>query len=159
MTLKASPRTDLRFQTGAEIVAEIRRLRRDGYERAGRWNLTQVCDHLTRTMDVALRPDGKRLPWIVRRTVGRWLVGHILRRGKFPRGTPAPKKLRPADAAADDPATIDACIAKVQEAAGFDGDLSQYPGVDGMTPDVFRRLSWIHASHHLGFLVPRNPAV
>jgi hypothetical protein len=59
----------LDFRTGEEVLAEIDRLERVGYDRGKNWNLTQICEHLERTMRMGLKDSPFRFPWILRTTV------------------------------------------------------------------------------------------
>ena len=36
----------LTFKDVSEVLAEVDRLHRGGYEKLGQWDLAQVCDHL-----------------------------------------------------------------------------------------------------------------
>jgi hypothetical protein len=41
----------LDFQSADEVIREIERLRSGGYTKLKQWNLTQACEHLTKTME------------------------------------------------------------------------------------------------------------
>ena len=41
---------NLDFTSGDQVIAEIQRLREVGYKKTKNWNLTQICEHLTKTM-------------------------------------------------------------------------------------------------------------
>ncbi|XZE56170.1 DUF1569 domain-containing protein [Planctomycetaceae bacterium SH139] len=148
------PKRKLDFQTAGDVIGEIERLRRDGYTKLKRWNLTQMCEHLTRTMEGEMKGLGFRIPWILRRTVGIWMTRRVLNNRSMP-GVPTLPSLRPTvSEASEDPAVIEQCIATIRKTELFDGSLDDYPFVDGLSHEEWRQFMWIHAAHHLGFLIP-----
>lgn len=147
---------NLDFQSADEVIDEIQRLRKSGYTQLKRWNLTQVCEHLTRTMEGEMKGLGFRIPWILRRTVGQWMTSRVLKSRAMP-SVPTLPSLRPtAQHRSEDPALIQECIATLRKADSFDGDLDDYPFVDRLPHPQWRQLMWIHAAHHLGFLIPQD---
>ncbi|MCG8649097.1 MAG: DUF1569 domain-containing protein, partial [Pirellulales bacterium] len=123
--------------------------------RAGRWNLTQICQHLTSTMNGGMDGFGFRLPWILRATVAKWAFHYGLKTRKLGSGLPTFKMLKPTPTtAADDPETIEACVDCCRRAADFAGPLVDYPLLNDPDVNLWRDFMWIHASHHLGFLIP-----
>lgn len=145
-------RRDLRLKSFDEAIAEIERLRDGAYTPRGRWSLSQVCDHLTKTMRVGLDGHEPRMPWVVRKVFGvviRWM----LRRGRMFSGAVAPGILQPT-APAEDPATIELCLATLAECRDRRDPIPPYLLCDGLSLDDWKRLMVIHAQHHLGFLEP-----
>jgi len=149
----------LDFQTADDVVAEIEKLRGDGYLKLKRWNLTQVGEHLTKTMEGEMNGLGFRIPWILRRTVGNWMTRRVLKNRSMPSVPTLPSLLPTAGDVAEDSAVIDRCIATIRKAELFSGSLDDYPFVDGLRHDEWRQFMWIHAAHHLGFLIPTKQAV
>lgn len=76
-------RRSLDFHSADEVITEINRLRESGYQQLGRWNLSQICEHLA-------------------------------------------------------------------------GTIQDHPMVDDLSVEDWREFMWIHAAHHLGFLVPSS---
>ncbi len=149
------PIRKLNFESGDEVIAEIDRLRRSGYEATGKWNLTQICQHLTKTIRLGLEGARVRMPWLIRKTLGAWIFGRILRTGRFLSNVSAPDILKPeVPRGPDDPALIEECKSWIARARDFEGPMPPHPLVDGLTVEKWQRLMWIHAAHHLGFLVP-----
>jgi hypothetical protein len=150
MTKKQRP---LDLRTLDDVADEVRRLRDGGYSPRGKWNLSQVCDHLTRTVRIGLDGDKPRFPWIARK-----LFAVVLRRSirtrRMMAGASTAGYLLPADADADDPQKIDAFLAVLHEAKEFSGSLRNFPLMDGITPDTWRELQVVHCQHHLAFLWP-----
>ena len=150
-------RRTLDFRNADDVVQEIERLRDGNYDRAGNWNLTQICQHLTATMDGGMDGFGFRLPWLLRATVSKWAFAHALKSRRLGSGFPTFKGLKPtSDGSADDPALIDACIQSIRRAAEFAGPIKNHPLLDDVSVDDWREFMWIHAAHHLGFLIPKS---
>ncbi len=150
------PKRELDFHTGDEVAAEIERLRRQGYSRTKNWNLTQICEHLTYTMRGGIEGFGFRLPWILRATIIKWIFRRILRTRKMSSG-PTIKRLKPnTQLGADDDAIIDQCIEVIGQAEQYDGSFDDYPFLDNLKADEWRQFMWLHAAHHLGFLIPNS---
>ncbi|MEM6329310.1 MAG: DUF1569 domain-containing protein [Planctomycetota bacterium] len=139
------------LQTFDEVIDDVTRLRTAGYAAGGRWNLSQVCDHLTGTMRLGLDGDQPRVAWAVRKAFG-VLLAVILARRAMVSGAPTLPRLTPEALTEDDPQRIDRCLATLAEARDFAGPLPPYPLCDNMTLDKWKRLMVIHAQHHLGFL-------
>lgn len=150
------PKRKLDFRTADEVIGEIERLRINGYSKLKRWNLTQVCEHLTKTMEGEMNGLGFRFPWILRRTVGNWMTRRVLKIRAMPSISTLPS-LRPTLGDGNErPEVIEQCITTVRKSARFDGSLDDYPFVDGLTHEQWRQFMWIHAAHHLGFLIPNE---
>lgn len=155
------PRRSLQLTTLDETIAEIERLRDGGYDATGKWNLSQICEHLTATMRMGL-DGGKRMPWLLRKTMGAWMIQSWLKNRALRAGLPTldrllPKKREEGSAAPlpDDPDAIATCIATLREVRDFDGILPPHSMCDGIDLPTYRELCVIHAQHHLGFLLPR----
>ncbi|MEO1617441.1 MAG: DUF1569 domain-containing protein [Planctomycetota bacterium] len=80
----------------------------------------------------------------------------MLRKRIMP-SVPTLPSLRPALGAEQDcDVLIEECLAAIRRSDSFAGDLSDYPFVDDLTHDQWRQFMWIHAAHHLSFLVPEE---
>ena len=148
------------FRSADEIIRDINLLRAQGYEMTGKWNLTQICQHLTGTMDGGMDGFGFRVPWILRATIIEWGYRYALKKRKLGSGFPTIKILRPTHSdAADNDTLIDACIASCQRVDTFSGSLEDYALLDNLSVDDWRNFMWIHAAHHLSFLIPKDASV
>ena len=148
-------RRNLDLRSANDVITEINGLREGGYAKTKNWNLTQVCQHLNETMKGGMDGFGFRAPWILRATVMKWIFNYALKSRKMMSGAPTLKSLKPdGDVGQDDDAVIDECIATIKRAESYDGSMEDYPLLNGLTPDKWRDIMWLHASHHLGFLVP-----
>ena len=150
---------ELDFHTGDEVIAEIDRLRADGYTKLKNGNLTQACEHLTATIAGGMDGFGFRLPWILRATIIKWVFNRILRTRKMSSG-PTLKRLEPTtEDGPDNDAIIDECIAAIERAKTFPGPMEDYPFLDDLDVDDWRQFMWMHAGHHLGFLIPQETTI
>lgn len=138
-----------------DVIAEVERLRDGGYSATGRWNLSQICEHLRETMRIGIDGDEPRLSWVQRKVFGT-IFWFVLRYRTMVNGAPTIPRLTPEPMEADDPAMIDRCLATLAEARDFAGPLPPYPLMDGMTLEKWKNLMVIHAQHHLRFLNPAS---
>ena len=155
-------RRTLRLATLDDAIAEIERLHHGGYQATGKWNLSQICEHLTATMRMGL-DGGQRMPWLLRKTMGGWLIRSWLKNRTMRAGLPTLDRLLPKKRedesqtpASDDPEAIETCLATLREVRDFEGVLPPHSMCDGIDLPTYRELCVIHAQHHLGFLVPRE---
>lgn len=150
-------RRKIDFRSADEVIADIKMLQSKGYEKVGNWNLTQICEHLAGTMNGGMDGFGFRLPWILRATVVRWGFRYALKKRKLGSGFPTFKVLRPKHSEEqEDGSIIDACIASCRRAGSFDGSLEEYALLNNLDVKDWRDFMWIHASHHLSFLLPKS---
>ena len=150
-------RRELDFRDGEEVIEEIERLRKVGYEPVGNWNLTQICEHLSATTKGGLDGFGFRLPWILRRTLVKWVFAYSLRRRKLFRGAPTFPILKPkSSSSVENDELIDDCILVTRRAMEFSGSLEDYALLDNLSAEDWKQFMWIHAAHHLGFLIPKE---
>ncbi|MEE2937930.1 MAG: DUF1569 domain-containing protein [Planctomycetota bacterium] len=151
-----SSKRQLDLQTADQVIAEIEHLRSVGYTKLKNWNLTQACEHLQMTMNGGMNGFGFRLPWIARATVMKWVFGWMLRNRKMI-SAPTIKKLKPVSLPdQDNERLIDECINTIRTAESFAGPIENYPMLDDLSVDTWQQLMWLHAAHHLGFLIPNQ---
>ncbi|MEM9827863.1 MAG: DUF1569 domain-containing protein [Planctomycetota bacterium] len=154
--MSAAQKRTLDFHTGDEVNAEIQRLRSTEYTKTKNWNLTQICEHLDATMTGGMNGFGFRLPWILRATIMKWIFGRMLRTRKMSSG-PTLERLKPkSDPGTEDDAIIDKCIATIEHAKAFPGPIKDYPFLNELSVEDWQQFMWMHAGHHLGFLVPNE---
>ncbi len=151
-------RRELDFHCADQVIKDVQQLRECGYQKLGNWNLTQCCEHLNATMKGGMDGFGFRLPWILRATVIQWSFSYCLKKRKLGKGFPTFKALKPKPADSDDDAMIDKFIETCNRAETFDGSMDDYALLDNLKVDDWRQFMWIHAGHHLSFLVPKDEA-
>jgi hypothetical protein len=153
-------RRKLTFASLDEVVADAESLLAQGYDRAGNWDLAQVCGHLAEWMRFPL--DGfPKLPlimrpvaWLVRSLFGKAIKRRVMAEG-FKPGTPTiPGTTFPPGG---DPAQA---VARLKAAAGrfaaYEGPVRPSPLFGAMTKEEALRLQLEHCAHHLSFLIPRT---
>src|SRR5690349_4688262 len=95
-------RRTLRLPDYDALLADADHLLARGYDRAGNWNLGQVCYHLAALMELSLDGFPARFPWPVR-LLARWFsMPRILRHEVFRRRFPAPAFVVPPEVADDE---------------------------------------------------------
>src|SRR3954464_6194730 len=95
------PRRDLDFRDLDAVVRDAESLAVGGYEKAGNWDLSQVCGHLADWMRFPL--DGFPRPalpvrltlWVMRHTVGRRMLRRVLPKGPMWGGRPTIRETVP----------------------------------------------------------------
>src|SRR5687768_3540041 len=93
--MAAMERRSLRLATLDDAVTDARQLLERGYDRAGNWNLAQVCDHLTKLMTMSRDGFGDAgFGWGVR-LFGRLAKPLILRANSMPKGLDGPPSFMP----------------------------------------------------------------
>lgn len=153
-------RRELRFDSLDDVVRDAESLLATGYDRAGTWDLAQVCGHLADwlTYPVAGFPRAplpiRVMLRLVRATLGRKMFEKYLREG-MPAGKPTmPQSVHPAGG---DPA---AAIARLREATrafrAHPGEYLPSPLFGRLNRDDATRLQLAHAAHHLSFLIPKR---
>jgi hypothetical protein len=144
----------LRFPDFASACAEVDRLHRDGYEQLGRWDLAQICDHMTFFVGGSLDGPNYRVPWPFRVLFGRLVLRRILSQGRMKAGGPTPQRPLPAPGG-DEAAAVARFKAVIARLEAHDGELHDSPFFGHLTPRQWRDLHLIHCGHHLGYLVPK----
>ena len=147
-------RRSLTFATIDQVMPDVDRLLDQGYRPVGHWTLGQVCYHLTRSLTGAVEPLQVKVPWILRRIIGPYLVkNRLLKSGKMPEGAKGPPILDPSDDL-DDRAEAEALRAAVRLFSMHGDSYAPHPLLGPLTPAETHRLHCIHCAHHLSFLLP-----
>ncbi len=150
-------RRKLDFHDFDAPVIEVDWLQRGGYQRAGSWDLAQICEHLAIVMEGSL--DGFAFPpapWFWRRVLGPVLVRMTVWTRWIPQGLPAP-----------DPSFLPRGEASVSEARqrferalervrNHTGEFVPHPVLGRLKSEHWRQVHLIHAAYHLSFLVPEE---
>jgi hypothetical protein len=141
-------RRKLWLRDADELHADILNLRK-GYTQAGSWNLPQVCWHLNAViarwtstgppLPLALLPNHKEV------------LAHTLATGMLPKIN-APEAIIPPATATDD--DIDKFLDSLERFKSFRGPFARSRLFGEIPFDDYMRLHYIHASHHLSFLIP-----
>src|SRR5262249_23945506 len=137
-----------------EVMPDVDRLLR-GHTTVGNRSLGQICSHLAQGIHFTIDgfPPEARLPWIVRNTVGRFVLWRILPVGRFVEGMRMPRKYEPA-AGVDARDEAESLRAALQRFAAHTGPLAEHSLQGAVSRAVWERFHCIHCAHHLGFSLP-----
>jgi len=148
-------RRKLSFASLDEVVADAENLFAKGYDRAGNWDLSQVCSHLADWLRFPV--EGFPVPFVMRPMF--WLLrntfGPGMKRKYLTEGMPAnnPTIRSTVAKSGGDPV---AAIAKLKEAAtrftAYVGPIKQSPVFGKMDKEEALQLQLRHCEHHLSFL-------
>lgn len=157
MPARPRARRRLDFRNWGDLLADAQRLAEGGYDRAGKWSLAQALDHVGAGLRVAVAGSAKRMPWPMRMTARSFALPVMRAWRWIPAGIPAPRWWQPqVPADADDAMALDRFRAEVAAFLGHAGPYHPHPAFDRLGREAYEDLMLIHASHHLGFLLPRD---
>jgi len=157
----ANARRKLAFTDLNEVVKDTEHLLAVGYDKAGNWELAQVCRHLADWMRFPIegfpRPplSIRLILWGVRNTLGKSLFRKYVDGNAMPAGKPTmPQTV--ALPGGDPIAAVADLGAAVERFRAYTGEIHDSPLFGAMTKDDATRLQLIHCAHHLSFLVPKG---
>jgi hypothetical protein len=145
-------RRSLDFADFEAVEKEIDRLQQGGYQRAGNWDLAQICDHLSQVMEGSLKGFSFQAPWILRKLLAPLILRHVMKTRTMRAGVRVPE-MAPA-ARVDPDESIRRCRQLLQQVQHHTGEFQPSPFFGRLSPEQWRQLHLIHAAHHLSFLVP-----
>ena len=152
-------RRQLRFDTLDDVARDAENLLAKGYDKAGTWDLAQVCGHVANWMTYPVEGFPKppaviaAMLWMMKKTVGRAKFERYLAEG-MPAGKPTmPDSVPPPGG---DPAAAVARLKQAVEKFKMADGVHPSPLFGPMTKDEATRLQLVHAAHHLSFLVPKS---
>jgi len=156
----AVERRKLTFASLDEVVVDAENLLAKGYERAGNWDLAQVCSHLADWLRFPIegfpRPPLpiRMLLWTLRNTVGKAKFRQYLAEG-MPAGKPTmPQTV--AQPGGDPTAAVTKLKQAVAKFKAYTGEIHPSPLFGAMNKDEAMRLQLVHCALHLSFLVPKT---
>ena len=151
---KNSNRRPLAFKTLEESLEEIRRLKNSGYEKAGSWNLDQICQHLNKTMRTAFDGAEFGLPGMIRPVV-RVIFMRIVKKGKqVNMSATAPPQLVPEESI-DLEKEIQEYESLIERYNQGESEIKhRHPIIGKLSADQWKSFHAWHAAHHLSFLIP-----
>lgn len=145
-------RRQLNFKNEDEAIAEIDRLRVGGYTQGKNWSLPMACWHLG--VSGSPKPPASPTPTPEQAERKRNFIDVILNTGRPPAGFEAPPQMTPKPDCGDEAVLAFRQVLK---------DIRDYPhalvdfGPFGPTPIAeLRKLTLMHAGHHLSFLDPKQ---
>lgn len=161
MTPTTGPeRRTLTFASLDDVIRDAENLLAKGYDKAGNWDLSQVCLHLAEwmrfpveafpKMPLLLRP----VAWLVRTLIGKKMQAKVLDRGFRSGGQTMPQTVFPPGG--DETAAVAKLKQSAEQLSGHTGPIHPSPLFGAMTKDEAVRLQSKHCEHHLSFLIPRE---
>ena len=154
-------RRSLDFHDFDAVLRDVDSLAAGGYDRAGKWDLSQTCKHLADRMRFPLaafpKPPLPRrlLLGRVRTTIGPRAMRKTLERRSMPSGNPTLRETVPSPGG-DATAAIDELRRVVTRFQNHTGPFHPSPLVGEIDTETWRQLQLIHCAHHLSFLIPRD---
>jgi len=147
-------RRELDFRDFDALLADIQRLHEQGYEKAGQWNLGQICKHLSITMEMSLEGFPFKGPWLFRKVIGPFVKPRFFRSRKIKPGLPAPPTMV-AEPDSDEGQAIEQLKQITTRVREHRGEFQPHPFFEYLSPEQWLQLHLIHAAHHLSFLILR----
>ena len=141
----------INFKEYADVIAHVEKLKSAPYKKTGKWNLSQVCRHLSYYHRGSLEGFEKMLPWIIRKTIGTFLKKQYLAEKPLSRGGQTlPASVFEPDE--DDSRTADQFIALLKRLENHQGPLHPSGLFGELSNKEWKFLHLKHAAHHLSFL-------
>ena len=154
-TSKVKGRRKLRFESYDDLTAEADRLAAGEVEMLGNWKLSEVFDHLAKSLDSSIDGGMKPFPAPMR-----WML-RLLMKKKFldqevPSGFTFPddaKAVVGPDSEADVRETLER-LHRACERCKSESQRAVHPGFGELTREEWDRFNLRHAEMHLGFAKP-----
>jgi hypothetical protein len=155
-------RRSLDFRNFDAVIHDVESLSAGGYEKAGNWDLAQVCGHLAEWMRFPLdgfprAPAVARLMlWLMRNTMGRQLLQRTLAQLSMSSGGPTiPDTIPPSGGNSKE--AVERLRQSASRFQAHAGPIHPSPLFGEMSREELTQLQLIHCAHHLSFLVPKTP--
>jgi hypothetical protein len=120
-------------------------------ETTGKWSFYQILLHISDSIHYSIHGYPGVLPWLIRKTIGRIVLGRLIAEGKMNPGhynPTAPKEREEGDYKSA-MSRLRECI---KEFKNHDGIFSVHPIFDAMDKHTWEKLHCIHASLHMSFV-------
>jgi hypothetical protein len=144
-------RRKLQFDSFAAMFEDIERLQREGYRRAGNWDLAYACCHLADAIERSMDGFVTRAP-LQLRLMSPILLPIFLRVKRIPAGVNIAPEAMP-QGEKDLAAEIERLHHAVARFESFEGPALAHPMFGALSKPQWTRLHLIHCAHHLSFLV------
>jgi hypothetical protein len=150
----------LQFATLDRVVVEIEQLHQAGYEQAGNWNLSQICEHLADWMSYPM--DGfpptpfaaKLVLAAMRMTMGKKMLNDFITSQSLKPNSPTlPQSIHAADG--DEAASVRRLKEMIQRLTEHRGKIHPSPLFGPLSRAELIALQLAHCVHHLNFLIPK----
>lgn len=149
--------TEIKFDGFADVESFVRELQRFGYVAHGKWNLAQICEHLSDWMSYPMVGFPKSGPVIravlfcVRCLAGKRLYRDVVSKQRMRPGQPTiPSSVHPADS--NESESVQRLLDTMRRLQDFKGPLLPSPLFGKLTHSEYVSLHIAHCAHHLSFL-------
>jgi hypothetical protein len=153
-------RRELRFNDLDEVVADVHHLHQTGYQAHGKWDLSQIANHLADWMSYPM--DGfPKMPLLIRGIIsllrvlkGKQLYREFVQAQRMPTGRPtAPATVH---SPSENPsAAVERVLSTIERLRAHRGPLHPSPLFGELEYDQLVSLQLAHCAHHLSFLTPK----
>ena len=152
-TAKVTGRRTLHFSSYQDVLDDVHALAEAPHRKLGNWSLSDICQHLAKTMHMSIDGAQATFPWYLR-MLGRLLKNRIINKPMSP-GFKIPGAvsglLTPVD---EDVSTavaeLDEAVARIQGTSRR----SPHPMFGRLTQEEWDKLHMRHCEMHLSFVVP-----
>lgn len=154
-------RRQLRFASLDDIIADAKNLQARGYEKTGKWDLAQICNHCGSWVKYPM--DGfpplpwfmKPVFWIVKRTILPKFERQVREEKMMPAGmSTAPMTVFPAGE--DEAKALAFLVGQVERFKTHSGPWHPSPLRGVLSTEDQVNTVLVHCAHHLSFLVPKT---
>lgn len=146
-------RRDIDLKDLDAALEEAKRLHASGYEKVGEWDLSQICEHITMPINMAIDGSPFKANFLMRTMAILLMKKKFFRDRKIKPGLKAPGN---AVFATSDEATALANLEKaIERFKAHDGPMQMHPFFGNLSKELWHDFNTIHCSHHLAFLVPK----
>ena len=158
---QTAQRRQLQFNNLDEVARDAEGLLATGYDKAGKWDLAQCCNHLAEWLRFPVEGFPKApapiraMLWMMRKTIGRKKLLAYIGTQSFPAGKPTiPQTVfLPCGDVANAVADLRTSVERLK---AHEGAIVPSPLFGPMTKDEAVRMQVVHCAHHLSFLVPKS---
>lgn len=148
-----SMRRELRFTDLNDILDEVNRIGSSDVQTVGNWSYYQILSHIAGGIEHSMTSYPRKLPALVRKTVGPLVFRQMMKSGLMKPGNlnpDAPKTREEGDAIAAAQRLRNA----VTRFKSYEGPVAEHPFFGTLNKDDYFKLHSIHAAHHLGYAHP-----
>lgn len=141
---------NLRFRNLDEAVMELEMLGKGKVETKELWSYYQILTHCADLIENSMTSYPRVLPFIIRKTIGKFIFVKMLRDGYMKPGNPnpsAPKKHEEGD----EKAAHFRLKSVIEKFKRYDGPFANHPIFDVRNKEEWEKLHAMHIANHLGF--------
>lgn len=149
-------RRQIDFRDFESVKVDVQQLHEKGYEKIGDWDLTQICHHLTMTMDRSMNGFPFQAPWLVRKLIIPFIKKKIYGKRTMKTGMKAPPDMVVSPGQGEDEIkAVEQFNQMVDQIEQCHNQFATHPFFGQVTDEEWRQFHLIHSSHHLSFVTPR----